>query len=158
MGEYRYSKVDKSVVKKWKKRSSDQSNVDPSLSNEILWTQLSGDPQVDATDAASILGAFTCANFDAINTLNKEFNKQNAEIVRLKEELEQVKRQHEDSYDELQVRNVALHDELQKEKVTSVALVQKVTLLEKQYEDATASAASSSFSKFSQEEFKEIAL
>ena len=31
-------------------------------------------------------------------------------------------------------------------------------MLEKQYEDATASAASSSFSKFSQEEFKELAI
>ena len=56
------------------------------------------------------------------------------------------------------MRNVSLHDELQREKITNATLVQKVTLLEKQYEDATTSAASSSFSKFSQEEFKEIAL
>ena len=39
LGEYRYSKSDKSVVKRGKKRSRDQSNVDPSLSNEIVWTQ-----------------------------------------------------------------------------------------------------------------------
>ena len=76
------------MVKRGKDRSRDQINVDPSLSNEILWTQLLGDPQVDATDAASILGAFTCANFDAINTMNREFDKKKAEIVRLKEELE----------------------------------------------------------------------
>ena len=43
-------------------------------------------------------------------------------------------------YDELEVMNVALHDELQREKVTNATLVQKVTLLEKKYEDATASA------------------
>ena len=60
--------------------------------------------------------------------------------------------------DELQVRNVALHDELQRENNANATLVQKVALLEKQYEDATASAASSLFSNFSQEEFKEIAL
>ena len=67
---------------------------------------------MDATDIASILGAFTGANLDVLNTLNREFDKQKAEIIILKEELEQVKRQHEDRYDELQVKNVALHDEL----------------------------------------------
>ena len=36
--------------------------------------------------------------------------------------------------------------------------MQKVSLLERQYEDATASAPSSLFSKFSQEEFKEMAI
>ena len=36
--------------------------------------------------------------------------------------------------------------------------MQRIALLEKQYEDATASSVSSSFSKFSQEEFKELAL
>ena len=72
--------------------------------------------------------------------------------------MEQVKIQHEDRYDELQVKNVAQHDVLQRENTTNSTLVQKVALLEKQYEYATASAASSSFSKFSQEEFKELAL
>ena len=156
--EYHYRKPDKIVVKRGKKRNRDHSNVDPSLSNEIVWTQRSSDPQVDATDDAYVLGAFTGANFDAVNTLNREFDKQKVEIIRLKEELEQVKRQYEDRYDELQVRNVALHDELQIEKNTNATLVQKLVLLEKQYEDATASAASSSFSKFSQEEFNELAL
>ena len=76
-----------------------------------------------ATDTASILGAFTGANFDVVNTLNREFDKQKAEIVRLKEDMEQVKIQHEDRYDELQVRNVALYDELQREKTTNTTLV-----------------------------------
>ena len=118
-------------MKRGKKRNRDQSNVDPSLSNETVWTQWSSDPQVDATAAASILGAFTGANFDVVNTLNREFDKQKEEIVRFKEELEQVKWQHEDMYDELQVRNVALHDELQIENTTKATLVQKVSLLEK---------------------------
>ena len=47
---------------------------------------------------------------------------------------------------------------LQRENTTNATLVQKVALLEKQYEYATASEASYSFSKFSQEEFKELAL
>ena len=70
--------------------------MDPSLSNEIVWTQRSGDPQVDDIDDASVLGDFIGANFDAVNTLNMEFDKQKVEIVRSKEVLEQVKRQHED--------------------------------------------------------------
>ena len=113
---------------------------------------------MDATDAASVLGAFTGANFDVVNTLNREFDKQKAEIVSLKEELEHIKRKHKNMYDELQVRNFPLHDELQRENITNATLVQKVTLLEKQCEDAIASTTSSSFSKFSQEEFKELAL
>ena len=51
---------------------------------------------MDATDAASILGAFTGANFHAVNTLNKEFDKKKEEIIILKEELEQIRKQHED--------------------------------------------------------------
>ena len=47
---------------------------------------------MDATDATSVLGAFTGANFYVVNTLNREFNKQKVEIVRLKEEMEQLKR------------------------------------------------------------------
>ena len=39
LGEYRYSKADKSVVKRGKNRCRYQSNVDTSLSNEIVWTQ-----------------------------------------------------------------------------------------------------------------------
>ena len=97
-------------------------------------------------------------NFDVVSTLNIEFDKQKVKIVRLKEELEQIKRQHEDMYDELQVNNVSLHDELQRETTTNSNLVQKVALLEIQYEDAIASAASSSFSKFSQEEFKDLVI
>ena len=39
LGEYRYRKSNKSVAKRRKKRSRDQSDVDTSLSNEIVWTQ-----------------------------------------------------------------------------------------------------------------------
>ena len=85
---------------------------------------------MDATDATSILEAFIGANFDVVNTLNREFDKQKEEIVNLKEELEQLKRQHENRYDELQVKNVSLHDEIQREKAINVTLVQKVALLE----------------------------
>ena len=56
------------------------------------------------------------------------------------------------------MKNVSLNDELQRENTVIVTLVQKVALLERQYEDATASAASSSFSKFSREEFKELSI
>ena len=93
-----------------------------------------------------------------MNTLNQEFDKQKAEIRRLKEELVQLKRKHENRCDELQEMNVALNGELQRERTVNVTLAQKVELLVKEIEDATASAASSSFSKFSKEEFKELAI
>ena len=47
---------------------------------------------MDATDAAFVLVAFTGANFGVVNSLNREFDKHKAEIVTLKEELEQIKR------------------------------------------------------------------
>ena len=95
---------------------------------------------------------------DVVNSLNIEFDKQNAEIVSLKEALEQLKKQHGDKQDELQLKNVILSVELQREKNDNATLVQKVVVLERQIEDATASAASYSFSKFSQEELKELAI
>ena len=49
-----------------------------SISNEIVWTQQSGDPKVDAIDDASILGAFTGVKFDVVTTLNREFDKKKA--------------------------------------------------------------------------------
>ena len=76
----------------------------------------------------------------------------------MKEELEHLKRKHENRCDELQEMNVALSGELQRERTVNVTLAQKVELLVKEIEDAIGSAASSSFSKFSKEEFKELAI
>ena len=76
----------------------------------------------------------------------------------MKEALEQLKKQHEEKQDELQLRNVTLSVELQRENNDNATLVQKVAVLERQNEDATASVASSSFSRFFQEEFKELAI
>ena len=56
------------------------------------------------------------------------------------------------------MNNVTLSVEMQREKNDNSTLVQKVVVLERQNEDATASATSSSFSRFSHEEFKEIAI
>ena len=84
-----------------------------------------------------------------MNTLNWEFDKQKVEIIRLKEELVQLKMQHENRCDELQEINVSLSGELQRERTVNVTLAQKVELLVKEIEDVTASAASYLFSKFS---------
>ena len=84
--------------------------MDISLANEVVWTQRSSDPQAYATDAASVLGDFTSASFDVVNTLNREFDQQKAEIVSLKEELEQLKRPYEAKHDEIQVKNVSLNE------------------------------------------------
>ena len=82
--------------------------------NEVVWTQQSSDPQAYATDATSVLGAFTGANLNVVNSLNREFDKQKAEIVSFKEALEQLKKQHEAKQDELQMKNVTLSVELQR--------------------------------------------
>ena len=39
LGEYWYIKADKSVIKKGKKRNRDQSDMDISVANEVVWTQ-----------------------------------------------------------------------------------------------------------------------
>ena len=97
---------------------------------------------MDAIDTAYVLGDFIGAKFYVVNTLNRELDKRKEEIIILKEELEQVIKQHEDQitnlvkisdarYNELQVKNVSLQDELHKEKTTNTTLAQKVVLLEK---------------------------
>ena len=96
LGEYRYSKAEKSMVRRGKKRGRDHNNMDMPMVNEVLWTPQSSDSQAYATDAASVLGAFIGANMDVVNSLNKEFDKQNPEINILKEALEKLKKQHED--------------------------------------------------------------
>ena len=63
----------------------------------------------------------------------------------------QLKRKHENRCDELQEMNVSLSEELQRERTVNVTLVEKVAILERQNENATASVASSSYFKFSQE-------
>ena len=49
--------------------------------NEVLWTPQSSDPQAYAIDAVSILGAFTSANMDVVNSLNRDFDKQKEENI-----------------------------------------------------------------------------
>ena len=39
LGEYHYTKSNKSVVKRGKKRNRDQSDMDISFANEVVWTQ-----------------------------------------------------------------------------------------------------------------------
>ena len=95
LGDYYYSKYDKSVFKKGKKRGRDQSDIDTSITNQTVWNQQSGDPQVDAADTAAALGAFTDANFHVVDTLNREFDRIKEEIIQLREDLEQLRREHE---------------------------------------------------------------
>ena len=64
----------------------------------------------------------------------------------------------EDKCNELQVKSAFLQVELQNEKISNVAFRHRIDSLQKQCEDATASAASSLFSRFSQEEFKQLAI
>ena len=88
-----------------------------------MWTQQSGDPQVDVVDTASIWGAFKRTNLHAINSFNRAFDKQKEEIIKLKGELECTKKEHEDHVvdlmkitedkcNELHVKNTSLPDEL----------------------------------------------
>ena len=66
LGEYQYSKADRSVIKRGKKSGRDQNGMDMSMVNEVVWTLQSSDPQAYATYATSILGAFIGANMDAV--------------------------------------------------------------------------------------------
>ena len=84
LGDYYYSKSDKVVVKKGKRRTRDQSGMDSYVTNQIVWTQQSSDPQVDVVDTATALGAFTGANLHAVITLSMEFDRRKEEIRNIK--------------------------------------------------------------------------
>ena len=105
-----------------------------------MWTQQSSDPQFDAADTASILGAFTGANIHAINSLNKAFDKTEEEITKLKEDPEHTRKKHEahvadlmkiyeDKCNELQEMNTSLQDEFLSEKTTNFVFVHRIGLL-----------------------------
>ena len=111
------------MVKNGRKRNEDHSDMDIYVTNEVVCTQWSSDPQAYATDATPVLGAFTGTNFYAVNMLNREFDKQKSEIVSLKEELKHLNRQHENRCDEPQEKNVDLNEELQREKTVNANLV-----------------------------------
>ena len=49
--------------------------MDASITNKTICTQQSSDPQVDDVDATASFGAFTGANFHAMKTLDKEFDR-----------------------------------------------------------------------------------
>ena len=72
------------------------------------------------------MGAFTGANIDAVNTLNREFDKRKEEIRNLEEELDRTRKEHdayvvdlkkvsENSLNELQLKNTSLQAELHNE-------------------------------------------
>ena len=71
LGDYFYSNSSKVVVRKGRKRSKYQGGFKAPVTNQIIWTQHFGDPQIDAIHTATALGAFTGANIDAVNTLNR---------------------------------------------------------------------------------------
>ena len=73
------------MVKKIKTGTRDQSGMDVYVFDQIVWTQQSSDPQVDAAYTTATLDAFTGSNLDAVNTLNREFDRRKQEITQLKE-------------------------------------------------------------------------
>ena len=69
------------------------------------------------------MGAFTGANLDAVNTLNREFDIIKEEISKLEEEMDRSRREHnayvddlkrasENWLNELKLKNTSLQDEL----------------------------------------------
>ena len=102
LGDYFYSKSSKAMARKGKKRSRNHGDLSAPVTNQIIWTQQFGDVQIDAVDSATVLGAFTGANLDAILTLNKEFEKRKEEKKRLEEELDEVKREHKTHVENLE--------------------------------------------------------
>ena len=65
---------------------------------------------------------------------------------------------YEDRFKELQLKNTSIQAEFRNGKAIKATITQRIALLEKQAKDATASATSSAFSKFSQQEFKDLAI
>ena len=69
-----------------------------------------------------------------------------------------LEKESKDNFKELQLKNTSLQDKLHDEQAINATNAQRIAMLEKQCEDATASAVSSAFSKFSQQEFKDFAI
>ena len=111
------------------------------------------------------MGAFTGANLDVVNTLNMKLDRRKEEIRKLEEDLDTTRREHknyvsdleresEDRFKELQLKNTSLQAELHNEQAVNATISHMIAFLEKQCEDAT----SYTFSKFSQQEFKDLSI
>ena len=123
LGDYYYRKSDKAMVKNGKKRTREQISMDVSVTDQIVWTQQFSDPQVHAADTAVALGAFTGSNLHVVNTLNMEFDRRKEDIKKLKEQLENTRKEHEahvadlmkmfeDNYNELHIKSASLQVDL----------------------------------------------
>ena len=94
LGDYFYSMSSKEVAKKGMKRRIYQGGFEAHVTNQIIQTWQSSDPQVDAVYTTTTLGAFIGANLYAVNTLNRELDRRKEEISKLEEELDRTKREH----------------------------------------------------------------
>ena len=75
-----------------------------------------------------------------------------------KTHVENMEKASEDKFKQLQLKNSSLQDELHNEKTTNSTNTKRIALLVKQCEDATTSAASSAFFRFSEQEFQDLAI
>ena len=126
LGDYFYSRSSKEVVRKGTKRSRDQGGLEALIANQIIQTQHPGDLQIDAIDTTTTLGAFTCANLDAVNTLSKELDIKMEEINKLEEGMDKSQKEHkayvsniekefEDRFKKSQLKNTSLQAKLHDE-------------------------------------------
>ena len=114
------------------------------------------------------MGAFAGSNYDSVVSLNKEIEEKEQELWRFKQEqyqanehhkneLQNLKNNYEDQLKHLQEKNDLLKQNLEETPGPNVKHVEKITTLEQQLEDFQFIYVASSFSKFTKEEFQELA-
>ena len=114
------------------------------------------------------MGSFVGAKYDSSSSLNKEIEMKEEDLWRIKQEQSQVIARHQsemqelkDGYEhrikQLQEKNNLLKKNLEESQGINVKHVENITALEQQLKYFQLLSVASSFSKFAEEEFRELA-
>ena len=114
------------------------------------------------------MGSFAGANYDSASSLNKEIEMKEQELQKIKQEqshamarhqseMQELKDGYEHKIKQLQEKNNLLKNRLEEGKCLNNKHDQKISTLKQQLKDFQLTSATSSFSKFTEEELKQLA-
>ena len=110
------------------------------------------------------MGAFVRENYDSVSLINKDVEEKEQELQRSKheqahanihhqQELQDLRNEYEEKLRQLQDQNNLLKQQLEEEKGVNDEHIQKITTLEEHLKDFQFVSITSSFSKFTEENF-----
>ena len=86
LGGYGFINRQKAIFKKGYKRNQELRILKEWVTSKIIWKASSKDPKSGAIEVVAYMGAFACANFDAVSILNKELDDEKEKTLEIQSE------------------------------------------------------------------------